>query len=142
MDAAAARDLLQTERARLEGLIEERDDEGFGFGEGGTTVGGLNDQMGGDAATHLADRALDESIHGHLEAEIAEIDEALQRVEDGTYGICEIGGEQIPDERLEIVPATRWCVQHAEEGERQRGVTSRGTGGLSQDVEEQRRGAG
>ena len=41
---------------------------------------------------------------------IMEIDEALQRIEDGTYGICEGSGEPIPKQRLEAIPWARCCV--------------------------------
>jgi DnaK suppressor protein len=41
---------------------------------------------------------------------IAEIDDALNRIEDGTYGICEAGGEPIPKRRLEAIPWARLCV--------------------------------
>lgn len=41
---------------------------------------------------------------------IAEIDDALNRIEDGTYGICEVGGELIPKRRLEAIPWARLCV--------------------------------
>jgi len=41
---------------------------------------------------------------------ITEIDDALSRIEDGTYGICEVGGEDIPKQRLEAIPWARLCV--------------------------------
>lgn len=41
---------------------------------------------------------------------ITEIDHALQRIEEGTYGICEVGGETIPKQRLEAIPWARLCV--------------------------------
>ncbi len=41
---------------------------------------------------------------------IAEIDDALNRIENGTYGICEIGGEQILKQRLEAIPWGRCCT--------------------------------
>jgi len=54
-----------------------------------------------------------ENILGLMESErkiLAEIDYALRCIEDGTYGICEGKGEQIPRERLEAIPWTRYCV--------------------------------
>ncbi|MCC9077479.1 TraR/DksA C4-type zinc finger protein [Litorilinea aerophila] len=41
---------------------------------------------------------------------LAQIDEALQRLEDGTYGRCESCGEPIPPERLEALPYATLCV--------------------------------
>jgi len=44
---------------------------------------------------------------------ITEIDYALKRIEDGTYGICEVDGEPIPKQRLEAIPWARFCVKCA-----------------------------
>ena len=41
---------------------------------------------------------------------ITEIDYALNRIEEGTYGICEVGGEPIPKQRLEAIPWAKFCV--------------------------------
>lgn len=38
---------------------------------------------------------------------------ALQRIDDGTYGICTTCLRRIPKERLEVMPATRYCVDCA-----------------------------
>ena len=54
---------------------------------------------------------------------IAEIDYALSRIEEGTYGICEIGGEQIPKQRLEAIPWAMYCVSCA--GLLEKGVMKR-----------------
>ncbi|MFW6163953.1 MAG: TraR/DksA family transcriptional regulator [Planctomycetota bacterium] len=45
------------------------------------------------------------------EATVREIDAALQRIEDGTYGQCEEGGHVIPKARLRVIPWARLCVQ-------------------------------
>ncbi len=47
-----------------------------------------------------------------LEIRFNEIKKALERVEKGTYGICETGGERIEDERLEANPAATTCIKH------------------------------
>ena len=44
---------------------------------------------------------------------LQEIDAALQRIEDGIYGICEGSGKPIPKKRLEALPWTRYCVEYA-----------------------------
>ncbi|ACN98375.1 TraR/DksA family transcriptional regulator [Sulfurihydrogenibium azorense] len=62
-----------------------------------------------------------EEILGELsdiEIEIIKaIDEALERIKNGTYGICEVCGKEIEEERLEAVPWTTLCIQHAKERE-------------------------
>jgi DnaK suppressor protein len=57
--------------------------------------------------------ALDERSR-HL---IEEIQTALERIDDGTYGACEVCGEPIPPARLEALPVARRCVPCQEEAE-------------------------
>jgi len=49
---------------------------------------------------------------------LREIKGALLRIEDGTYGICEIGGELIPKPRLRAIPWARFCVACADSAEK------------------------
>ena len=49
---------------------------------------------------------------------LAEIDAALKRIDDGTYGICTNRGEQIPVERLEALPYATLCIDCQRERER------------------------
>jgi RNA polymerase-binding protein DksA len=53
---------------------------------------------------------------------LKEIDEALQRIEEKTYGICEGTGKAISRARLEAKPWAKYCVEHARE------LESRGQG--------------
>ncbi len=46
------------------------------------------------------------------------IDEALERMKEGTYGICEVCGKEIEEDRLEAVPYTTLCKEHAAEAEK------------------------
>ena len=66
---------------------------------------------------HMADLGTDnyeiENILGLMDSErkiLLEINDALKRIEDGTYGICESRGEQIPKQRLKAIPWARYCV--------------------------------
>jgi DnaK suppressor protein len=49
-----------------------------------------------------------------------EIDQALRRIRDGTYGICEATGKPIPEDRLNAVPWTRFTLEVEEQLERER----------------------
>lgn len=51
-------------------------------------------------------------IATRLEERLREINEALNRVEKGSYGICEKDGEEIDQERLRVYPAARTCRNH------------------------------
>jgi DnaK suppressor protein len=53
-----------------------------------------------------------------LEGRLADIARAFDKLEDGTYGTCEICGKDIEDERLEAIPAARLCFEHQAEQER------------------------
>lgn len=45
------------------------------------------------------------------------VERALKKIEDGSYGICEVSGKPIEEERLEANPAARTCKEHITEGE-------------------------
>ncbi len=49
---------------------------------------------------------------------LREIDKALERIANGTYGYCEVCGNPIEEKRLEAIPWTTLCVKHAQEAER------------------------
>jgi len=50
-----------------------------------------------------------------LETSYRNTERALQKIADGTYGICEISGEEIETARLDANPAARTCIAHREE---------------------------
>lgn len=67
----------------------------------------------------LADR---QEEYGENRAEIDEIEihwrnikRALRKIEEGTFGICEISGDEIEEDRLEVSPSARTCKAHMEE---------------------------
>lgn len=49
-----------------------------------------------------------------IDDELADVERALTRLDDGTYGRCETCGQALPDERLAVAPATRRCGGHLE----------------------------
>lgn len=63
-----------------------------------------------DAGSDAYDRDFALSLLAKEQDAIYEINEALKRIEQGTYGICEMSGELIPEERLEALPFTRFTV--------------------------------
>jgi RNA polymerase-binding transcription factor DksA len=64
-----------------------------------------------DAATDSFDRDLVLGLASFGQEGLYEIEAALKRIEDGTYGICELTGEPIPWERLEAIPWTRFSLE-------------------------------
>jgi len=74
----------------------------------------------GDAATDTFDRDLTLSLASFEQEKLYEIEAALKRIDDGSYGICELTGQPIPQRRLEAVPWARF----SEAAERDLGITS------------------
>ena len=72
------------------------------------------DQHPADVATDTAERELDVSRLAMLDARLAQIADAFERLRHGTYGICADCGQKIPDERLALVPDTPYCVKDAQ----------------------------
>ena len=65
-----------------------------------------------DNADALEDLVNDDAIVSQLEVQLADVNAALERIEAGTYGKCEVGGEDIEEDRLEANPAARTCKAH------------------------------
>ena len=68
------------------------------------------DEEGGEGGTANVDREIDLYLSAQARATVVEIDRALQKIEDGTYGICERCAEAIPDARLQALPYAALCV--------------------------------
>lgn len=66
-----------------------------------------------DNATDLTDQNTEMAIEQHKVDEIEQLESALKAMEEGTYGKCEVCGENIPVERLEALPMARTCIEHA-----------------------------
>ena len=118
LDTDRFRELLLEERKRVAAAIENLQED---------HAGTLSDEAGeesafdnhlADTATETYDRELDYSLEENSEHVLAEIDAALKRIEDGTYGICTNRGEQIPVERLEARPYATLCIDCQRERER------------------------
>src|SRR5262245_34164022 len=113
-DEQHARQRLQQERDRVEDLIAGLRSEGLDEEEASQS-GELThyDQHPADQASETFEREKDMAILEQLELDLAEIEAALQRIEDGTYGIDEETGEPINPERLDAVPTARTNVRNA-----------------------------
>jgi RNA polymerase-binding transcription factor DksA len=60
------------------------------------------------------DHQRDLTVLEDIDAELNDIEHALRRLEDGSYGVCERCHQPIGEDRLEAVPAARLCVRHRE----------------------------
>ena len=111
MDHNDARELLSSERARLETVKESFDDEHLTDESEQESLAELSafDQHQADMGTETFEREKDLSILEQVEAELADVEHAIRRLEEGTYGTCEACGRPIGDDRLRAMPATRLC---------------------------------
>ena len=113
MDPEAARERLHAEQSRVEGLVDGLRTE-LGTSEN-DDISELSDydQHPADTATETFEREKDLLILEQLEAELAELQAALARVDEGTYGIDEITGAPIDPERLDAFPTARTNIDGA-----------------------------
>ncbi|MDN5931338.1 MAG: TraR/DksA C4-type zinc finger protein [Pseudonocardia sp.] len=112
MDLDHARKLLTAELADL--------DERARFAEqtrsesSGDTEEGALGQHPGDHGSEVAGAMDSELLVDTVADQRRSVQEALGRVEDGSYGRCAVCGEQIDDERLDARPEVRTCREHAD----------------------------
>lgn len=68
-----------------------------------------------EAADRIEEYETNTGILKELETRFNNIKDALKRIEDGTFGICSVDGEEIELERLRANPAATTCLKHLEE---------------------------
>lgn len=91
------RDLLRTKVHELDAKEDDLDYDG-GFADSGQVA---------------AEQGENRLLYDQLRKDLDDIEKALQRMDEGTYGTCEVCGEPIGAARLEVVPSTSLCIQHA-----------------------------
>ncbi|WP_328588932.1 TraR/DksA C4-type zinc finger protein [Niallia nealsonii] len=81
------------------------------------SVGELSsyDNHPADMATELYEREKDYALEEHDQSELNKINDALQAIEEGTYGVCRVSGQDIPYERLEAVPTALTLKKYSPE---------------------------
>jgi RNA polymerase-binding transcription factor DksA len=121
MDTQHARDRLEEERARLLQVRETFDGEHLTDESERDSINELSgmDQHQADVGTETFEREKDLSILENVQSELADIEHALERINDGSYGTCEACGRPIDEERLDAMPATRLCLDDQAAAERQ-----------------------
>jgi DnaK suppressor protein len=111
MDTEHARARLLSERSRLEAVRQAADRLSAGAAEAAQRELSSADQHPAELATETLERELDQSVVQAARAELAECEDALRRLDAGTYGRCEECGQPISDERLEALPFARYCLE-------------------------------
>ena len=94
---------LEEERGQLKSQLAELDDDGdLSY-----------DENFADSAQVAGQQGANRALAGQLKENLAEVERALAKMDEGTYGRCERCGKEIGEARLEAMPATRFCIDHA-----------------------------
>ncbi|MFP3899829.1 MAG: TraR/DksA family transcriptional regulator [Acidimicrobiia bacterium] len=101
---SSLRGQLDDERTRLRAQIAALDS-----GEGSLTY----DEGFADSGQVAAEMGENLALFKQLTEQLEEVEHALAKMDEGTYGTCERCGEPIAEARLEAMPATRYCIRHA-----------------------------
>lgn len=101
----SARDALTEERARLVGQVA-------GLEQGTGSSPDFDDNFA-DSGQVAAEQGENKSLAAELRIELDEVERALAKLDEGVYGQCETCGKAIGADRLEAMPATRFCIDHA-----------------------------
>jgi DnaK suppressor protein len=112
IDTTEFKELLEQERARLAhaaGRLHAEDSESMDDSVGELGGRGTDNHMG-DMASATFDRELDDGLEEGAQNTIRRIDAALARIEAGTYGLCEVCGKPIGEERLRAIPWATLCI--------------------------------
>lgn len=67
----------------------------------------------GEGTSMAVDRLSQVAVHDRLQTTLADVERALAKLDEGTYGTCDVCGEPIGDERLEAIPWATLCVLDA-----------------------------
>ncbi|MHB8464643.1 MAG: TraR/DksA family transcriptional regulator [Acidimicrobiales bacterium] len=108
----AADPVLTDVRAALESEREELRAQMAGLGDG-ATAGDHYDANFADSSQVTAERGEAEALLTSLKETLDSVEHALEKVDGGSYGVCESCGEPITPARLEAMPAARLCISCA-----------------------------
>lgn len=97
------KDMLLQRKAQIRKNIEDAHKEIQGLSQSE-----VNDEI--DHATINIDKTIEHAISSQQVKELSEIDYALNKIEEGTYGICEMCEEDIKLPRLKVKPQAKYCI--------------------------------
>jgi DnaK suppressor protein len=111
MNSEEARTRLTTERARIEELRTAANRLTADAQEATERELSSAEQHPAELASETIGLELDHSVAQHADLELAELEEAVKRVDSGKYGQCEACGQEISEARLEAIPTARFCIE-------------------------------
>ena len=106
------RDLLLAERETTTARITSLEHDWRDMVDATTSVA-TDDEHDPEGATLAFERAQLESLIEQARQQLRELEDALGRLDGGGYGVCEVCGQPIAAERLEVRPSARTCISCA-----------------------------
>jgi DnaK suppressor protein len=118
------KEFVEKQRKRLDGLHAELVQVEHGLEDDQRSQsedeGDFTEHDSGDMSQSLYDREVDATLEQTIENRLQYVERALQKVEEGTYGICDDTGEPIPRGRLEAMPEAIYTIEAQQRRERER----------------------
>jgi len=112
LDVKKYKQLLEDERDRLRTELKRIEDRAAGRDRlHAQTAGQDFDEPGGDAASETVERAQSMAVGASLRELLEQVTSALEKVENGTYGVCDECGKNITKKRLEALPWATLCKE-------------------------------
>jgi RNA polymerase-binding transcription factor DksA len=111
-DGTAIRGRLAAARAETSAQIEALSRDYDGMVEANALVA-VDDEHDPEGSSTAFERAHTGSLLAQAREQLTSLDRAVERLEQGEYGRCEVCGEPIPAERLQVLPAVTTCVRCA-----------------------------
>ena len=108
------RERLTSEREELAAQLTTIEDQAFAATQSDMSGDVGVDDESADAGTATFEREKELSIEQNVRDLIQKIDRALKRIEDGTYGICEVCGKPIEKARIKALPYVDLCIKDAQ----------------------------
>jgi RNA polymerase-binding transcription factor DksA len=111
MKADTLRRFLLSERERFLAMIVSLDREGLNLDQAASSqeLSSVDQHMAG-TGSETFERTKHFSIRQTLATDLGDVEHALAKIDTGVYGVCEVCGKKIARDRLEALPATRYCV--------------------------------
>ncbi len=116
LDLESFKKLLLQERERLESERRTKAEEHADLGE---ELADYDDHHPADTASETYERTKDYAIDENFREMVEQIDSALRKIEDGSYGLCDRCGDPINRARLSAIPSATLCIKCQETIERQ-----------------------
>jgi DnaK suppressor protein len=108
---------LHEEREELRRVVRGMEDDARQRAE---AEGDFTEHDSGDMSQSMFNREMDATVAQQAEERLREVERALEKIEEGTYGLSDGSGEPIPRGRLEAVPEANYTVDEQQEREKER----------------------